>query len=199
MARLSLNKSALTRQMRLLAIYRQYLPSLDLKRRQLLQEQQSSRVRLASLTATLEPLLPELAERVPMLALSEVPLDGLVQVAGVRWGEENLVGVHLPVLQDIDWNLQTYSLFALPHWVDEVARGLRQVLELRLRMHVAQRRVQLLDDAVRIITQRVNLFEKVLIPRTRENIRRIHIRLSDEERAGVVRAKIAKAKRGQSS
>jgi V/A-type H+-transporting ATPase subunit D len=37
----------------------------------------------------------------------------------------------------------------------------------------------------------------VLIPRTRENIRRIGIALSDAERAAVVRAKIAKGKRAR--
>jgi V/A-type H+-transporting ATPase subunit D len=49
--------------------------------------------------------------------------------------------------------------------------------------------------AVRRITQRVNLFEKVLIPQTRENIRRINVYLGDAERAAVVGAKIAKRKR----
>jgi V/A-type H+-transporting ATPase subunit D len=53
----------------------------------------------------------------------------------------------------------------------------------------------LLDDAVHKVTQRVNLFEKVLIPRTREHIRRIRIYLADAERAAVVRSKIAKRKR----
>ena len=47
---------------------------------------------------------------------------------------------------------------------------------------------------MRKVTQRVNLFEKVLIPRTREQIRRIRIYLSDAERAAVVRSKIAKRK-----
>ena len=52
-----------------------------------------------------------------------------------------------------------------------------------------------LNDAVRRITQRVNLFEKVLIPQAEENIQRIRIFLSDAERTAVVRSKIAKAKR----
>ena len=49
--------------------------------------------------------------------------------------------------------------------------------------------------AVRRITQRVNLFEKVLIPQADTNIQRIQIYLADAERAAVVRSKIAKAKR----
>ena len=58
-----------------------------------------------------------------------------------------------------------------------------------------QRRGALLDAALRKVTQRVNLFEKVLIPRARDNIRRIRIYLGDAERAAVVRSKIAKRKR----
>ena len=58
-------------------------------------------------------------------------------------------------------------------------------------------RLELLDEAVRTITQRVNLFDKVLIPRAQANIKRIRIFLADGERAAVVRAKIAKAKRAK--
>jgi V/A-type H+-transporting ATPase subunit D len=50
---------------------------------------------------------------------------------------------------------------------------------------------------VRRITQRVNLFEKVLIPNAKRDIARIQIFLSDVERAAVVTSKIAKAKRAQ--
>ncbi|MEM9656923.1 MAG: V-type ATP synthase subunit D, partial [Planctomycetota bacterium] len=46
----------------------------------------------------------------------------------------------------------------------------------------------------RRITQRVNLFEKVLIPRSQENIKQIQIGLSEQERSAVVRSKIAKKK-----
>jgi V/A-type H+-transporting ATPase subunit D len=60
---------------------------------------------------------------------------------------------------------------------------------------VADQRVERFEHATRRITQRVNLFEKVLIPRAEENIRRIVIFLSDQERAAVVRSKIAKGKK----
>jgi V/A-type H+-transporting ATPase subunit D len=56
-----------------------------------------------------------------------------------------------------------------------------------------------LGEAVRKITQRVNLFEKVLIPTTEKNILRIRIYLGDAERAAVVRSKIVKTKRQQKS
>jgi V/A-type H+/Na+-transporting ATPase subunit D len=71
---------------------------------------------------------------------------------------------------------------------------LKRLAELRVHLQVRQERVERLDYAARRLTQRVNLFEKVLIPRAIESIRRIVIFLSDQERAAVVRSKIAKQK-----
>jgi len=68
-------------------------------------------------------------------------------------------------------------------------------MELRIRAQVEERRLALLEQAVKTITQRVNLFDKVLIPRARQNIKRIQIYLSDLQTAAVVRSKIAKRKR----
>jgi V/A-type H+-transporting ATPase subunit D len=59
---------------------------------------------------------------------------------------------------------------------------------------VAAERVRRLEQAVRRTTQRVNLFDKILIPTTKKNIKRIQIFLGDTERAAVVRSKIAKAR-----
>ena len=51
-----------------------------------------------------------------------------------------------------------------------------------------------LEYALQKTTQRLNLFDKVLIPEAQENIRYIKIYLSDFERASVIQAKIAKGK-----
>ena len=91
--------------------------------------------------------------------------------------------------------VQPYAVLSKPHWVDNVVAMLHDMLELQIRAQVAERRVALLDAAVKTITQRVNLFDKVLIPRARANIKRIKIYLSDEEMSAVVRSKIAKRKR----
>jgi V/A-type H+-transporting ATPase subunit D len=49
------------------------------------------------------------------------------------------------------------------------------------------------------VSQRVNLFEKVLIPNARRDIARIKIFLSDIERAAVVTSKIAKSKHARAA
>jgi V/A-type H+-transporting ATPase subunit D len=81
-----------------------------------------------------------------------------------------------------------------PHWVDVLVERLKEAVWLHQKLNVSKKRVDILEYAVRKITQRVNLFEKVLIPRTRNNIKKIQIFLGDAERAAVVRSKIAKRK-----
>jgi V/A-type H+/Na+-transporting ATPase subunit D len=71
---------------------------------------------------------------------------------------------------------------------------LKEVITYRIRLQVYRQRVTRMHAAVRRVTQRVNLFEKVLIPNAKQSIARIEIFLSDVERAAVVTSKIAKAK-----
>ena len=51
-----------------------------------------------------------------------------------------------------------------------------------------------IEEELRTVTQRVNLFEKVKIPGAQENIRRINIYIGDQQTNSVGRSKIAKAK-----
>jgi V/A-type H+-transporting ATPase subunit D len=79
--------------------------------------------------------------------------------------------------------------------VDAVVDALRQMLEARVRIRLEEVRLEALEQALKTITQRVNLFDKVLIPRARGNMKQIQIYLSDMQTAAVVRSKIAKRKR----
>lgn len=195
MARLTLNKAELGRQRQALQTYRRFLPSLDLKRRQLLAERNRAQGLIRRLGALIEERMRDAGRDFPMLADEEIGLDGLVAVERIELGEENVVGVRLPVLARVEARVCPYGLMVRPHWVDGVAERLAEVVRLELEREVARRRLARLDAAVVKVTQRVNLFDKVLIPRAEAHIRRIQIRLGDAERAAVVTAKIAKGKR----
>ena len=90
-----------------------------------------------------------------------------------------------------------YSLLAKPAWVDVLVERLRDVAELRTQVLVEAERVRILEYQEKRVTQRVNLFDKILIPTARRNIQRIQIYLGDAERAAVVRSKLAKAKQAK--
>ena len=195
MARLQLSKSALARERKNLRTFERFLPSLDLKRQQLMAERGKAVKRVARLRAEIDGFRADIGQRIPMLAHEEVDLTDLVRVCGVDEDEENLVGTRLPRLLQVKFELQEYSLLAKPLWVDAVVDALRHMLEARVRIRIEEVRLDALEQALKTITQRVNLFDKVLIPKARANMKRIQIYLSDMETAAVVRSKIAKRKR----
>jgi V/A-type H+-transporting ATPase subunit D len=193
-ARLQLSKSALSREQKNLATYQKFLPSLDLKRQQLMAERAKEARALDGTRVRIEALRKEVGDKLRMLSNREVDLTGLVTLTDIRFGTENVVGTRLPALEGIEVEIRPYALLAKPHWVDRTAALLRDMLELRVRAQVGERRLALIDGSVKTITQRVNLFDKVLIPDTRKNIKRIRIFLADGEKAAVVRSKLSKRK-----
>ncbi|NER84796.1 MAG: V-type ATP synthase subunit D [Leptolyngbya sp. SIO1D8] len=196
MARLALNKASLTKLNRQLKAYQDVLPSLDLKRRQLLGEQAKAKQVQRAIKQQLEALEPLIASDLLMLSNREVDLTDIVEVVGVDVIEENVMGTRLPKLNQVDIQVRAYALLGRPHWVERSVEVIKTAVELRLQLQVADRRRELLGQAVRKITQRVNLFDKVLIPQAQADIKKIQIYLSDAERAAVVNSKIAKRKKG---
>ncbi len=195
MTRLPLNKSSLKHERNRLTTYARFLPSLDLKRRQLMWELFRAQRELADIEVAIAREAESAQDLFALMGSVEMKLAGLMRVRQVDLTEENVVGVRLPRIAAVDIEVAEYSTLAKPFWLDALVDKLRVMLELRARRGVGGERVQRLELAVRKVTQRVNLFEKVLIPQARQNISRIQIHLADAERAAVVRSKIMKANR----
>jgi len=194
LARLKLSKASLQQERTRLQLYEKLLPSLDLKRRQLKLELDKARAEHERTRAEVKALEARIGAELPMLANPDIDLLGIVKMTAFELAEENVVGVRLPRLERVECEVAEYSLLAKPAWVDVLVERLRDAAEARTRIQVAAERVRILARAERRITQRVNLFEKILIPRARKNIQRIRIFLGDLERAAVVQAKLAKAR-----
>ena len=197
MGSLTLNKSSLKIERDRLKTFQRFLPSLDLKRQQLTAEFKNAQRALRATQREIDELLASLEGLMALLGGSTMDLSNYVKVRAVELGEENVVGARLPVLGGVEFSLEEYSTLAKPFWVDALVQHLQGKSTLRIRELVDQERVSRLDEAVRKITQRVNLFEKVLIPTAQKNIHRIRIYLGDAERAAVVRSKLVKTKRQQ--
>lgn len=129
-----------------------------------------------------------------MLADEGLRLRDLVVVKGYRLGEQNVVGVRLPVLEALDCQVADYSPLATPPWLDILVQRLKDAKTSRLRAEIAAQRLEILRVQLRRVTQRVNLFEKILIPTAHTHIQRIRIYLGETERAAVVTSKLAKSK-----
>jgi V/A-type H+-transporting ATPase subunit D len=194
---LALNKTTLKRQRDQAKLYRRFLPSLELKRQQLQAAWRTSKTELAKHQAEVRRVSTELQTLYPLIGGSTIDIAEMarwVRVAAIEMETENIVGTAVPKLGELRMKVDDYSRLVMPFWVDSLVVALKQMVQLRVRVEVAQKRTRLLEEALRCVTQRVNLFDKVLIPKAEENIRRIVIFLSDQERAAVVRSKIAKSR-----
>lgn len=195
MAKLAFNKSALKHQRDQLRLFQQFLPSLDLKRQQLLTEQKRAQRQLAEIEGQVASLEESLHGLMEPLGAYELDLSEFVTVDSVVLEEQNVVGAKLPIAKEVKFKTARYSMLAKPFWVDFLVEYVQQMATLRVHLQVEQERIRRLAKQVRRITQRVNLFEKVLIPQAQDNIKRVRIGLAEEERTAVVRSKIAKRKR----
>ena len=197
MAKLKLSKSALQQERNQLKLYQRTLPSLDLKRRQLTVELAKAKRALKAAEQAVDELESRIGEQLPMLANPDIQVSGLVEMTDFELAEENVVGVRLPLLKRIHCSVADYSLLAKPAWVDVLVERLRDAAEQHTQVQVAAERVRILEYQEKRVTQRVNLFDKILIPTAKRNIQRIQIYLGDAERAAVVRSKLAKAKQAK--
>lgn len=197
MSRTPLNKAELARKKRELATYQRFLPSLDMKRKQLLVERRRARRELDSARERVDATRQRVAETLPMLADTQIAVEELVEISGVEVDTRNIVGVPVPVLSAVHIEVKPTGYLARPHWVDRLIELLKTQIHQYVDERIAAERLERLEAGLKTVTQRVNLFDKVLIPRTQEEIKRIQIALGDAERAGVVRAKIAKRKRAE--
>ena len=194
MTKVAISKSSLKQQRDHLTLFRRFLPSLDLKRQQLLTEQKKAQRDLAEAEHEIQELTRSLTGLMEPLGASRMDLSGLVAINSVVIEEENIVGARLPVAREVKFNAANYSTLAKPFWVDFLVETMQMMATMRVHRQVHRERVKRLNLQVRRITQRVNLFEKVLIPRAERGIKRIRIGLAEEERSAVVRSKIAKKK-----
>jgi V/A-type H+-transporting ATPase subunit D len=116
----------------------------------------------------------------------------LLRITGIKTGQGNIAGVAIPVFEGAEFLLSPYDVALKPLWLDAALDRLRQVLLLDLEARVLEEQRRRLDHELRVTTQRVNLFEKIKIPETRGNIKKIQVYLGDQQTSAVVRGKIAK-------
>ena len=194
MANVKLTKNELKAQKDVLKMYRRYLPTLTLKKQQLQAEIFSIRSKAAAVRKAREALEQGFEDWIAVFSEQSAFPDNVITVRNIRKGEGNIAGIIVPTYEGADFSRQDYDLYETPLWVDMAADHMEKALSLDLEAQVLDEQVRLLEAELRTTTQRVNLFEKVKIPETEENIRKISIYLADQQVNAVVRSKIAKRK-----
>lgn len=121
--------------------------------------------------------------------------DGdLLRVGDVELSTQKIAGVRTPVLEDVRFEEKPYDLFSSPVWYAAGIDVLKRLARLGIEHAVYDRKMELLDQARRKTTQKVNLYEKVQIPGYEDAIRKIKRFMEDEENLSKSAQKIVKTK-----
>ena len=163
------------------------VPTLDLRRKQLNRELAVWEEELRKLTEQYEALKKKMEEN------PHPEVDMVVAVEGVDTEALNVAGVILERVTKVRFRPLVFSFLSTPPSFDEFLLLRREELDAHERLEVKKRSFKILMEELAVTTQRINLFEKRLIPNYQEQIHYIRGRLEDNERASVMVAKIAQA------
>ncbi len=193
MAKAKLTKNELKAQKDALKRFTRYLPTLELKKQQLLVEIRRVHDEIHQNRTKLDALNKRLSAWVAVFA-EELDVASLFAVKHVSTETGNIAGINIPLFQGVEFDDTPYDLMAWPLWVDAGVLASKEYISLQKHREILEEQERLIQEELRTTVQRINLFEKVMIPRTREIIRKIRIFMGDQETAAVVRGKISKAK-----
>ncbi len=195
MAEIKLTKNELRAQQNKLGQLQKYLPTLQLKKALLQLEVNEARQEIGKLEQNYNALHTEVEGYSALLSdKSEIdPMDS-AKIIEVKKRYENIAGVEVPYFENITFADFNYTLFDTPAWLDGVVKGVRGLSEAQVRIDIAREKKAALEKELREVSIRVNLFEKILIPRALNNIKKIKVFLGDQQLAAVSRAKVAKHK-----
>ena len=194
MAKIKLTKNELKVQKDALKMYRRYLPTLTLKKQQLQSEIRTIEAKAKAVRKERENLEFGFREWIAVFSEIDAFPKGIITVSNIRKGKGNIAGVDIPTFEGADFKRGDYDLYETPLWVDIAANHMEKAMSLDLEAEVLDEQVRLLEIELLATSQRVNLFEKVKIPETEENIKKISIYMADQQVSAVVRSKISKRK-----
>lgn len=194
MPRIKLTKGELKKQRDALKQYERYLPTLQLKKQQLQLEILRQSVILEEKKRTQEKIRKSVISWIGLLEDPAISIKPYLVIEKITTGLRNIAGVDIPVYGKTEFSPAEYDLFIAPLWVDAAIDNLRDYISLDTELSIIDQGITMLKQELRVTAQRVNLFEKIKIPESKENIRRIKIYIGDQLSNAVGRSKIAKRK-----
>ncbi|MEA2013550.1 MAG: V-type ATP synthase subunit D [Verrucomicrobiota bacterium] len=195
MPRIKLTKSELKIQRDNLKRFTRFLPTLQLKKQQLQTETQYVKDEITGFLQEKEEFEKKLLAWVKLCCRSNFSdCAEIITAKETNMEIRNVAGVDVPFFKAQDFSVQICDFYETEPWFDDLIKAVKTLYSFEKQEEILQERFELLEQELRITNQRVNLFEKVMIPDAKENIRKIQIYMGDQQIAAVGRSKIAKRK-----
>jgi V/A-type H+/Na+-transporting ATPase subunit D len=172
-----------------------YLPTLQLKKAML-------QVEVFQAQAEIELLKEEFSfaeEKITKFASlltdrQATEIFSATKIKDVEKAHENIAGVDVPAYKQLHFEPAVYTLFDTPLWLESAISRIKEFIIVREKIRIGEEKKRALEKELRDVSIRVNLFEKILIPRAMASIKKIKIFLGDQQLAAVCQSKVAKKK-----
>lgn len=195
MAEVRLTKVALKECQNKLAQLRKYLPTLKLKKSLLQSEVSLAEVEEEEAFEQKEHRFAEVFEFAEIFSVGQnALLQEALEINQIHKKAENIAGIEVEALEKIEFVETNFKIIDTPFWFEEVLALMQKALTAKWAHYFAKEKKRRLQEELRNVTIRVNLFEKVLIPKTLDQINKIKIFLGDLMLGDIAKAKIAKKK-----
>ena len=193
MPKIKLTKNELKKQKESLKRFTRYLPTLELKKQQLLVEVRNIQREVREIGNEIKKLENDVDKWIDVFG-EDVGIQDLFEIKEVNTTTDNIAGIDVPIFKDLNIETEEYDLMEYPLWVDFGLEVVKKIIKLKTKIDILHEQQNILESELRITIQRINLFDKIKIPESRDNIRKIRIFLGDQQTAAVVRGKISKSK-----
>lgn len=195
MSEIKLTKNELRTQQSKLKTLQVYLPTLQLKKTLLQAEILEAQNELLQAENKYLHVSTEV-EKHSLLLRDDLSFDisEATQINKLHKRRENIAGVEIPQFESVEFQNFDYSLADTPIWIDSLIDLMQSLATAKIIVDIAQEKKLALENELRAVSIKVNLFEKVLIPRAQSAIRKIKVYLGDQQLAAVSQAKVAKRK-----
>ena len=117
MAKIRLTKNELKKQKDNLKRFTRYLPTLELKKKQLLLEIRKIQTEVERLQAENQRIENEMGAWVSVFS-DDFNIKDLIVITEIRRGHGNIAGIEIPIFEDLIFEDVAYDYFDTPFWVD---------------------------------------------------------------------------------
>ena len=193
MSKIKLTKNELKKQKDNFKMFSRYLPTLQLKKQQLHLEIRKieslkidRKIEQEKLKKNIESWIALFGER--------FAFQDWIKIKKVAIVFANIAGITIPVFNSVEYEDINHDLLLTPYWVDRGIDAIKNIIKISAEIEVLNEQASLLEAELNTTSQRVNLFEKIMIPNAKINIKRINVYLGDQQTASVIRGKMAKSR-----
>lgn len=190
-----LNKSELTRIKRQQKLYLQYLPLIKLKQEQLQLEENRIKKSIESVEKKYEQEIESLNPYLPFFNDSyHFSIYDFVEIKDIQTSQKIIAGITIKTFVGISFKDKEIAYFGIQPWLVESISLVKNFIALSNQLIMLKEEQKIIKRELKKAIQKVNLFEMMLIPDSKEAIKHIQIILGDEEISSVACAKMVKNK-----